>query len=1529
MDKLMVAVSVIMLAFLGSFALACACALLWRKAARLSIWKMPRRWLVGFAAACAFATVAAQKTSARLVYRSTLDSESAVTTPVVGSAGTCNGATFVEGKKGSALHVPAYAGVAEIPLPDGLPPERGCIEFWAKLEGNKEWFADAGDPMFLQLSLGAANSYFGWIEFNNNNGGGKSGFGGMMNGLSAYSCSTMASYLYSDILSDKVSEWHHYAMVWNVDGIDSLSGKPRFAFLVDGRNVAASSNDDGFDKTAFISGMTQSLKIFLSSPGTGYGKSPYAIDELRIWDSDVTTFNDDDPNVGVRYVDASAPEGGTGLSWDSAARTIDAVSRNLYGGVIYVKPGTYGTFSYHEPSLAGDPILIVATGAPEETVIDGAGESKIESLEADLPHELAPSKNPYLRIEGFTVRGMNARACNMAFDRCVISNFTKGVAYSSSFRNCQIVGNELNDSNTTAGLFESCWFDNCTVAANTSSTFVGRDGVARNSIFWGNSGTPYLFLYAMNCCLEGVAHEGTGNFSENPLFVDAEKGNWRLAEGSPCIDAGDDASAAGDKDFAGSVRIQGSHVDVGAYEFVPPTPPVRLVYRSTLDSAAAIENPLVGANGTCCGATFVEGKIGSALHVPAHSNVATIPLPNGLPQEKGCIEFWAKLQEGKTSYIDGGDPTFIRVSEADSGARFFTFEFNANNGSGRGGLLAMLPGINIAPEVWAYSKSYSTYIDGDVSGWHRYAFVWNVDGIDAISGSPSAALLVDGQIKATASIDPAVGREGFLAQMDRPLELAFNCPDSGHGKSSYAIDELRIWDSDVTTFVDLPSYFADASYVYDGTPHTLQSATGAVGNEEFRYALSEEGPFASEKPTLTDAGTMRVWYTVSVDGITTLGSAAVTVEKRPVTFTSASAEKSYDGTPLTDGTVSVTGGVPEGEGFAFSVSGTQTAIGESDNTFTWTPNDGTNPENYEVSVAYGKLTVTIASGNAGYEIVHGASGDSVRVTRLDYPDGGDVTLPTSFGGLPVAVIASGALSGSAVTGVTVPSGVTVEGALFNGLQNVTNVSFAAGSVVTGPLNFGGCAALREVVLPAQAVLMPHTFLGCWALERVVFAGEPPFGNEAPADADASALLVASVRPATLFQMADMICYPEEQSAKWEKSLRNFGYGGRYGAYAGEWTGVDALVAGSGNLNGGTSGTTDPDDPSGQPAALYAAQTGRESGTVIAGAAGWDVLGVPDGMTWDRETGTLGGTPKRSGTYDVILVSGSGASTKMMRTTLEVAGYAVTTGYVGTAFKVSGAPWNALASYKTVPPGLAWKSKVLSGVPTKAGTWTYKTKDGEPVKVAVLALPAGTRETFNGVVSDAAGKRYPLKVSVTAAGKLSATVVKGTKSYSLAAAKWSKVALESVDGEPHRMFTATLTAKGLSLTVKVDADAAWNTDALIAAGTLGAVKGLAGTAQHNVFASDAGANAAASARAGTYSLSAQSDGAGGWALVPPAEGVKGALAVVLKSNGAATLSGTLPNKTKVNASSTLYVGADGSATLRFYVKGVWIVWALGD
>ena len=81
------------------------------------------------------------------------------------------------------------------------------------------------------------------------------------------------------------------------------------------------------------------------------------------------------------------------------------------------------------------------------------------------------------------------------------------------------------------------------------------------------------------------------------------------------------------------------------------------------------------------------------------------------------------------------------------------------------------------------------------------------------------------------------------------------------------------------------------------------------------------------------------------------------ITKRDVTLTSGSAEKEYDGTALTNNTVTAEGFV-NGEGATYNVTGTQTEVGSSENNFTYTLNSNTKAGNYKITPNYGTLTVT-------------------------------------------------------------------------------------------------------------------------------------------------------------------------------------------------------------------------------------------------------------------------------------------------------------------------------------------------------------------------------------------------------------------------------------------------------------------------------------------------------------------------------------------------------------------------------------------
>lgn len=135
---------------------------------------------------------------------------------------------------------------------------------------------------------------------------------------------------------------------------------------------------------------------------------------------------------------------------------------------------------------------------------------------------------------------------------------------------------------------------------------------------------------------------------------------------------------------------------------------------------------------------------------------------------------------------------------------------------------------------------------------------------------------------------------------------------------------------------------------------------------------------------------------------TVTGKAAeYTITRRPVTLTSASAEKKYDGTPLTKDEViaSTSNGVGfvTGEGATYNVTGSQTEVGKSDNTFDYTLNNNTKATNYEITKQLGELEVTqndteITVTITGNTLTTPYSGSEQSVTGFDYTvSGGSAT----------------------------------------------------------------------------------------------------------------------------------------------------------------------------------------------------------------------------------------------------------------------------------------------------------------------------------------------------------------------------------------------------------------------------------------------------------------------------------------------------------------------------------------------------------
>ena len=143
---------------------------------------------------------------------------------------------------------------------------------------------------------------------------------------------------------------------------------------------------------------------------------------------------------------------------------------------------------------------------------------------------------------------------------------------------------------------------------------------------------------------------------------------------------------------------------------------------------------------------------------------------------------------------------------------------------------------------------------------------------------------------------------------------------------------------------------------YDGKEHReVLTVKDTKTNEEL---VAEKDNSVTYSDDLVNAGTV----TITIEGIGNYtGSFTKTYEitKRSVTLTSATASKTYDGQALTSTSITVSGdGFVKGEGATYNVTGTQTEVGNSANSFEYKLNENTLASNYDITKVVGTLTVT-------------------------------------------------------------------------------------------------------------------------------------------------------------------------------------------------------------------------------------------------------------------------------------------------------------------------------------------------------------------------------------------------------------------------------------------------------------------------------------------------------------------------------------------------------------------------------------------
>ena len=182
---------------------------------------------------------------------------------------------------------------------------------------------------------------------------------------------------------------------------------------------------------------------------------------------------------------------------------------------------------------------------------------------------------------------------------------------------------------------------------------------------------------------------------------------------------------------------------------------------------------------------------------------------------------------------------------------------------------------------------------------------------------------------------------------------------NGTAKENYNITtnygELKVTDSDKLS-VTATGY----SGKYDGQTHNgnVTATEGAT----LSYSTDNGETWTATEPTIKNVGEIKVIVKASMANYSdATAEYTLKVTPRPVTLTSETASKPYDGTPLTKPEVTVTGdGFVDGEVTDIKATGSVTNVseGEVTNAITFVPGDAFNAGNYKIEKSEGKLSIT-------------------------------------------------------------------------------------------------------------------------------------------------------------------------------------------------------------------------------------------------------------------------------------------------------------------------------------------------------------------------------------------------------------------------------------------------------------------------------------------------------------------------------------------------------------------------------------------
>jgi len=393
----------------------------------------------------------------------------------------------------------------------------------------------------------------------------------------------------------------------------SLLGAGSDFTVIDGQNSSRAIYTEGLDSSSIIDGVTiQNGKDDNGGGLMNVGSSP-KITNCTFSNNTATNYG------GAIYNNGSSPKitnctfsentatyygGAMYNDWSSPTVTYSNFISNtcgFMGGGIYNKDSsptvsncTFSNNTVTDTTIGFGGAMCNATSTPTVSNCTFSGNSAAEG--GGISNESCSPMITYCKFSsntaskcGGAIRNSRNSAtiknCSFNENTAISGGAIRNTEASPKITNCTFSGNNASSNGGAIynANYSSPTVTNCTFSGNDASNNGGglcndnhSSPTITNCIIWGNSPDS---IFDISSSFPSVTYSdvsggytGTGNIDDDPLFVDAANGDFRLISSSPCTETGTETSASGYgsviDDIIGTVRPTGVIYDMGAYECV-------------------------------------------------------------------------------------------------------------------------------------------------------------------------------------------------------------------------------------------------------------------------------------------------------------------------------------------------------------------------------------------------------------------------------------------------------------------------------------------------------------------------------------------------------------------------------------------------------------------------------------------------------------------------------------------------------------------------------------------------------------------------------------------------------------------------------------------------------------------------------------------------------------------------------------------------------------------------------------------------